>query len=99
MKNVILVTYNNVHSFYSHPHPQDMNEGYMALWDLTVSDHPYRLVSFKDGCVSACFHPDEETQLIAGLYTGFLAVWNLAEDDMIVTNNATKNSHTLPVVG
>lgn len=71
----------------------------MALWDLNITDHPYRLISLVDKFTNASFHPFDKTILIGSLYSGCLASWILCDNETVTVNNSTENGHSMPVIG
>ena len=87
-------------SYASSPASPSSFEGFCALWDLMITDHPYRVLSAPESVTATHFHNLDRNLLIGGLYNGRIVVWDLSSETGIQTqSNLHDEQSSLPVVG
>lgn len=87
-------------SYASSPSSPSSFEGFCALWDLMITDHPYRVLSAPESVTATHFHNLDRNLLIGGLYNGRIVVWDLSSETGIQTqSNLHDEQSSLPVVG
>ncbi|KAM7454743.1 hypothetical protein BLSTO_04497 [Blastocystis sp. subtype 1] len=73
--------------------------GYFALWDEQIADHPYRILFSNEPVTCAVCHPTDKDLVIGAQVSGHVGVWSVADGTLRSISDQKEPRHTNRVVG